>query len=259
MKLKLLPLSALALFSMLSVSSFATLFNLPNPTPETPGLALDANTLGLTGTVVRVLDVPFSDNALLPNGTPAPFATGLMRSFAVDRGGALDFYYQLVNTTQGQPDLNNEFFRLTIENGFSPGSVLSVGNTNTLAGLTAGAGSGFVAGSYAQGAALEDAATADRGVTGPASIGFDFPTQPPLPFIGDPRNVGVGEASNFLVVRTNTNSIALTRSIVSGAASSFPTVLAAIPEPTTILMGLALASFVGCTELGRKRRRAVKA
>jgi hypothetical protein len=205
------------------------------------------------------LDVPFTDNATV-GGVPTPFARGTMRSLAVDRGGGLlDFYYQLVNTTPGQPDLSSEFFRLTIDNGFSPSSVLSVGNTNTLAGLTAGVGSGFVAGSYTQGALLEDAASADRGVPGSGTIGFVFPTQPPVPFIGDSRNVGVGESSNFLVVRTNTTSISSTTSTVSGAATSFPRVLAPIPEPTTILMGMALSSLIGYTELGRNRRRKAQA
>jgi hypothetical protein len=248
---KFLTLTSLGLLSLIAVPSYAAFVGLPNPTAETPGVAMDPNTVVGVGTVIRTFDSAFADNA-----SPSPFASGTLRTLVVDRGaGLLDFYYQLVNTSAAPVDLTKEFFRLTIDRGFTPESILSVANTNSLTGLTAGVGSGFVSGNYTQGAALEDAATADRGVSNALTVGFDFPTQPPTPFIGDARNVGQGEASSFLIVRTSSTTFRTTGATVSGAATSFPTTLAAVPEPATVLIGLALTSFVGCTELGRNRRR----
>lgn len=245
----------LGLFALLSVPGYSAFVNLPANTPETPGVAMDANTVIGVGTVIRTVDSPFADTSL-----PTPFATGILRSFVVDRGaGLLDFYYQVVNTSAAPVDLTKEIFRLTIDNGFAPESILTVANTNSLAGLTAGAGSGFVAANYVQGAALEDAATADRGVSTPSTVGFDFPAQPPVPFIGDARNVGQGEASSFLVVRTSSTTLRSTGATISGAGTAFASTFAVIPEPATALIGLALTSFVGCTQLGRRRRKAIKA
>ena len=207
---------------------------LPPNTPETPGASLPSDTAGvLSGTVLAVLDSPFTDNA------QPPFATGVLRSFVVDRDPtpavALDFVYQLVNTSTGTRDVTHEFFRFTTIRGFDAGA-LEVANTNSLSGLVAGAGSGFVIGSYMQGAALKPAATADRDAVTPGSVGFDFPTQPPLPSIDDPRNIGQGEASSFLVVRTGNTTFATVPTQISGAATSTPNALAPLAPTGSIFV-----------------------
>ncbi len=222
--------------------------NLPSPTFETPGVVLDpAATTGFGGTVLAVSDSAFVDNAV-----PNAFATGTLRSFVVDRGsGLLDFYYQLANTTARNPlvdPADQEFYRLKTSGGFDPSLVVSVAQTTGLSGLIAGAGSGFSAASYTVGATLKSAATADRDVGTLGSVGFDFPIQPPLPFIGDPNNVAAGQSSSFLVVRTNSKVYGLASTAVSGAATSFPVAFAAVPEPSSVLFGLAILA----TGLGRR-------
>ncbi len=243
----------LALSGGLSVFLVATSFgafnNLPSPTNETPGVVLDPNTLGLTGTVLAVNDSNFVDNAF-----PTSFAQGTLRSFVVDRdagpGVALDFYYQLINTTGGPVDIDKEFYRLKTTGGFDPSLVVSVAQTTSLSGLIAGVGSGFVAGSYTA-TGLKAAATADRDVATLGSVGFDFPIQPPIPFTGDVHNIGVGEASSFLVVRTNSAGYGLVETAVSGSATAFPTAFAAIPEPSSVLFGFALIG----TAMTRRRKQ----
>lgn len=236
-----------------SASSLGAFANLPSPTNETPGVMVDANTLGLVGTVLAVRDSPFVDNAL-----PTPFAQGTLRSFVVDRdptaGIALDFYYQLINTTPPAvpADPDQEFFRLKTTGGFATSLVVSVAQTNDLSGLTAGLGSGFVPGSYTTGATLKPTATADRDVGSMGSVGFDFPIQPPLPFTGDPRNIGAGQLSSFLVVRTNSTTFGLAETRISGSATSFAAAFVAVPEPSTALFGLALLGTV----LTRRRKQA---
>ena len=226
-------------FSLIAVTTTQAAFTaLPPLTPETPGVALGAFQATGGGTVLAVYDSPFVDNA-----SPTPFASGTLRSFVVDRdagpGVALDYYYQLVNTTAGPADLTKEFFRLKTTGGFDPTLVLSVGQTDSLAGLVAGGGSGFVAGGYVT-AGVKPAATADRDVATVGSVGFDFPVQPPSPFIGDPLNIGAGQASGFLVVRTNSTQYGLVTTAVDGAATSFPSAFAAVPEPSSVLFGLAM-------------------
>ena len=235
-----------------TANSQAAFANLPSPTNENPGVALDPNTLGLTGTVLAILDSPFVDNAL-----PTPFATGTLRTLVVDRDPtaavALDFYYQLINRTRGviPADPDEEFYRLKTTGGFNPSLLIGVGQTNDLTGLTAGAGSGFVLGSYTTGAALKPAATGDRDVGTVGSVGFDFPIQPPLPFTGDARNIAPGQTSSFLVVRTNSTVFGQVEARISGGATSFATTFAAIPEPSSVLFGLALLG----TALSRSSRQ----
>ena len=233
-----------------AASSLAAFNGLPSPTNETPGVLLDPNTVGLTGTVLAVHDSPFVDSAL-----PTPFASGVLRSFVVDRdptaGVALDYYYQLVNTSPVGivPDPDQDFFRLKTTGGFDPSLLVSVAQTTSLSGLVAGVGSGFNAGAYTV-AALKPATTADRDVGTVGSVGFDFPVQPPVPFTDDPRNIAAGQTSSFLVVRTNSSSYGLVETRISGASTSFTTAFAAVPEPSSALFGLALFG----TALSRRRK-----
>jgi len=242
---------ALAMIVVASTTAQAAFRPLPSPTPETPGVALDLNTLGLTGTVLATLDSPFVDNAV-----PTPFAQGTLRSLVVDRGGGLlDVYYQLVNTSPPPPDLVSEFYRLKTIGGFDPSLLLSVAQTNSLSGLVAGAGSGFVAGNYVTGGALQPASTADRDVGTIGSVGFDFPFQRPA-FIGDANNVQAGESSSFLVVRTNASQFGSVRVSISGAATSFANsfaVTTAIPEPGTCV--LLASSLLPLASLVARRRK----
>ena len=243
----------LSLFA--TATGHAAFADLPSPTAEFPGVLLDANTTGLTGTVLSVMDSPFTDNAL-----PDPFAQGTLRSFVVDRGaGMLDFYYQLVNTSPvGEVALpDSDFYRLKTTGSFDQSLVISIAQTNDLSGLTAGAGSGFVAGSFTTGAFLKPATTGDRDVGTIGSIGFDFPAQPPIPFIDDPKNIGPGQSSAFFVVRTNSTSFAQVEARISGAATSFATTFTAVPEPGSILFGLALiGSCLGRSARIARRRAA---
>ena len=242
--------------SLLSTASSQAAFaNLPSPTNETPGVALDPNTLGLTGTVLAILDSPFVDNAV-----PTPFATGTLRTLVVDRDPtaavALDFYYQLINSTTGVgafPE-DSEFYRLKTTGGFDPSLIIGVGQTNVLTGLTAGPGSGFVAGTYTAGATLKPAATGDRDVGSVGSVGFDFPVQPPLPFVGSALNIAPGQTSSFLVVRTNSTVFGQVEARISGGATSFARTFAAVPEPSSVLFGLALLG-TAFSRASRQRRQ----
>ena len=210
---------AIALAIASSAFVHADFVGLPSPTPETPGVALDPFTSGPAGTVLATLEIPFVDNA-----APTPFATGTLYSLVVDRGGGLlDFYYQLANTSEPPSEDTKEFFRLKTTGGFDPGLVISVAQTDTLGNLVAGS-SDFDENDYPT--TEQAAATADRDVATPGSIGFTFPTQPPLPFIGDSENVGQGQASEFLIVRTNATRYGLVQVAISGAATSLASALA---------------------------------
>jgi hypothetical protein len=235
-----------AISLLVAASSQAAFTSLPSPTPEFPGVPLGANQATGGGTVLATLNSSFVDNAM-----PTSFASGILRSFVVDRGGGLlDFYYQLINTSAPPPDMLSEFFRMKTLGGFDPSLVLSVGQTDSLAGLVAGSGSGFVAGSYTTGAGLQAAATADRDVATLGSVGFDFPTQPPPAFIGDPNNVEQGESSTFLVVRTNSKSYGNVQMTIDGAGTSFANTFAPVPEPGSMIFGLAV---LGITFVSRRR------
>ena len=245
-------------FSLIALSASQAAFTaLPFGTPETPGVGLGAPMLGATGKVVAFNSAAFVDNAL-----PTPFASGTLNSFVVDRGGGLlDFYYQVVNTSPGpDPFGDADLYRLKTLAGFDPVqnpqlvSGLLVGQTNTLTGLDT---SMFpaVAG-LTQGAGLQAAATGDHNVGSVGSVGFDFPTQPPVPFTGNANDVNFGESSSFLIVRTNSTAFGGIVSAISGSATSFPVgTFGAVPEPTSALFGLAM---FGVTLGSRVRARRAK-
>ena len=244
-------------FSLIALStSQAAFVGLPSPTPETPGVALGGLTTIGVGTVVAFQSQAFVDNAL-----PTPFATGRLNSFVVDRGGGLlDFYYQVVNTSPGpDPFGDADFYRFKTTGGFTEAghqvNPVQVAQTNSLVGLTTGAFAAQIAG-LTQGAGLQAAQTADRDLGTPGSVGFDFPIQPPIPFTGDVNNVNFGESSSFLVVRTNSTQFGVVEGRVSGSATSFSSTFAAVPEPSSVLFGLAM---FGLTLNSRIKSRRTKA
>jgi hypothetical protein len=223
---------AIALASAFSlvggITAQAAFTALPPGTPETPGVVVPIEAAP-TGTVLKIRDAAFSDT-----GTPPPLNTGVLRSFVVDRGaGLLDFYYQLVSTSNPAEEL----FRIKSIGGFDPSLTLSVAQTTSLAGLVAGGGSGFVAGSYTQGGGLEDASTADRDVGSIGSVGFDL-SNPPA-FFPSPENVSGGESSTFLIIRTSSTQYGDVTAQISGSGgTSLASTFAAVPEPGSMVFGL---------------------
>jgi MYXO-CTERM domain-containing protein len=85
-------------------------------------------------------------------------------------------------------------------------------------------------------------------------VGFDFPIQPPPAFIGDPMNIEAGETSTFLVVRTNSRAYGNVQMVIDGAGTSFARTFAAVPEPGSMIFGLALLGALGVSR--RRTQRA---
>lgn len=244
-------------FSLIASASQAAFVALPSPTLETPGALLGGLTTIGVGKVIDFRSVAFVDNAL-----PTPFASGILNSFVVDRGaGKLDFYYQVVNTSTGpDPFGDADFFRFKTLAGFDAvqnpqlASGISIAQTNSLAGLDTTMFPA-VAG-LTQGAGLQIAQTGDRDEGTVGSVGFDFPTQPPIPFTGNPGDVNFGESSSFLVVRTDSTTYGQIVSAISGSATAFPVgTFAAVPEPSSVLFGLGM---FGVALTNRAKRRASK-
>lgn len=220
-------------------------------TPEIPGVALGAAVPNFGGTVVANQTLNFTDVSV-----PSNFSGSLRSTVVRNAGGTLDFYYQLTNTTTATNIPDPEIFRLTL-NDFAPtfstsgASYESFVISNGLTGIT-GAGA-FVNGTNA-------AFSVDRQnnppFTGDGTVGFDFGDDHFIDDVTAPfTNLQPGQVSNFLVVRTNAQGFRNTQSLVFGAGTAFTSAFTPIPEPATALMGLALASFVGCAEFGRNRRR----
>lgn len=234
---------------------------------ETPGVPLTTGTTfvldpSLAGAVLADQTIPFANSGF----------TGSLRSLVVQRtdNSQLDFYYQVANTSNLAP-LNTpagngaDIFRLTL-GGFDafasvPGNNLTVNHrTDGLTGITG-------AGAVVVGTKAAFSADRDPGIPG-KGVGFDFDLSHfinlnPGGASTAPGNVDSGQTSNFLLVRTRAvNSGAFpgfsnvnNSAVVSGAGTSLVRAFAPIPEPATVLVGLALTSFVGCAEFGRSRRR----
>jgi hypothetical protein len=216
-------------FSLLGgLTANAAFSNLPAGTAETPGVAVPTAAAGeVIGTVVASRAVNFADT-----GLPSPVNTGVLNSLVVNRGGGLlDFYYQVVNTSNpGQPLDLDEIFRIKSIAGFQGVAGVQVSQTNSLAGLI---------GAPALPVGVEGASTADRDVGSIGSIGFDF-SAPPA-FFPDPSNVGGGEASSFLIIRTNATTFGdVTAQISGGGGTSLASTFAAIPEPGSMVFGLGI-------------------
>ncbi len=197
-----------------------------------------------TGLVVGSLDSPYSE-------TINNEFSGILRTRVVSRtgvlGGPLDFYYELVNLSPGKPPIgsggDSDIFRFSTDGGYGGLSNIFVsGETGLVAGVPAGG---------------KFALTADRGF-GSDGVGFEFqPTPPPTPFIGDPRNLDVGQTSQWLVVRTNETQFTSVLGVIDGFGTGIAGTFAPIPEPTTIGFGLGILGV--CASGWLKARRKVAA
>jgi hypothetical protein len=196
----------------------------------------------LSGTVLADQKIAFSESM-------SGFFTGTIRSLVVQRADTLklDFYYQLVNNTAYEEFPNDaDIFILSVESfagyGLPGNDALDLlVRSDGLTGLTGAAT--FVNGTVAATSGFRDPQAAD-------AAGFIFATLP-LNFIDDPNNLGAGETSNFLVIRTNATEYASTTAFVSGTFGTATTqAFAPVPEPT--VAGL---TAIGALGLGLRRRR----
>lgn len=244
-------LGACTLAGLLSLSASATSqAALVGPAEANiPGEALGGGVVNFGGTVVANLSQSFVDTSI-PNSF-----TGALRSTVVrNASNTLDFYYQLSNTTTGTNVPDPEIFRLTLDSfssKFSTGAGGAYEIFNISNGLTGITGAGAsVAGTNAAFSADREVGVLGRG------IGFDWGDDH---FIDDSTapftNLLAGQTGNFLVVRTNAAEFMPSIANVIGAGSAAVTTFVPIPEPATVLMGLALSSFIGYSEFGRNRRR----
>lgn len=215
------------------------------PSPADPPVVLGGLTAIGAGTVLASSSAPYV----------APFSNGTLNTFVVDRGGGLlDFYYQVVNLTPGpDPFGDDQIARIAIENSFNYPGVDPVFVAQTDVNPATGVA----------GVGLKPASVADRDrPTGNpltlGSIGFNFPTAPPNDptFLSDPLNVASGQSSTFMVVRTNSTVFgAATASIGSNGGFTQVGTFAPIPEPSSILFGIAM---FGVALTNRSRRAALK-
>lgn len=242
-------------FALLAVSIAPAALVAPN-TPETPGVVLNgtnfASDSSLGGWVVGDRTVGFSEPSNLFQGT---LRTVVVQNF----GGTLDFYFQLANTSNlppvnTGPGLGSDIFRFSLSEfdgfGTGPGDALEISyRTDGLAGAL-GLGNPVAVGTKAPYSADRDPALAALG-----GVGVDFD---PSQFLGGAGNVDSGEVSQFLLIRTNAKIFQTVHNeIVSGFGTALTSGYApvAVPEPATMLAGLALGSFVAWRDLGRGRRR----
>lgn len=241
--------------ALMAISSAPAALVAPG-TPETPGVLLTGTTFAsdssLAGWVVGDRTVSFSEPSNLFQGT---LRTVVVQNF----GGTLDFYFQLANSSNlppvsTGPGLGSDIFRFSLSEfdgfGTGPGDALDISfRTDGLAGVL-GLGGPVTVGTKAPYSADRDPALAPI-----AGVGVDFD---PSQFLGGPGNVDSGEVSQFLLIRTSAKFFqAVNNEIISGFGTALTTGYApvAVPEPATMLAGLALGSFVAWRDLGRGRRR----
>jgi hypothetical protein len=206
-------------FSLVAASiSQAAFVGLPSPTPEVPGVLLGGLTATGGGSIVASQSQPFA----------TAFNTGVFNTWVVDRdpgaGVLLDFYYQVVNQTAvPPPNTGAEVFRLKTTGGFT-GLPLTVAQTDIspVTGLPV--------------LGLKPARTADRDEGTLGSVGFEFPVAPG--FIGDPLNIAPGQASDFLVVRTNSSTFTQVQAAISSGDTGIVSTFAAVPEPGSMVFAL---------------------
>lgn len=196
------------------------------------------------GNVVSFLESSFTD-------TLNPTFTGFLRSIAVDRDGAgagteLDFYYQVQNvSTGGTPAGDYEIFSFALQIGFGIAANVSadwVSSLGVLGGLA-------LPGSFSTApTAGKTVYQAYRDIPLSDGAGFTFDASNTAPDPGTPfNNIGIGQVSNWLVLRTNASTSTSVPSAISyGLGGVDPTSIAPVPEPSTALLGLVgLGVFAG--------------
>ena len=212
-----------ALTGIFTVSSAATAFTamvpLPENTGEIPGLALDAGTTGLTGTVIAAQDSLFQ--------TSGDFK-GILRSMVVDTGLGYDFYYQLVNTGTDL-GFGADFFRMKTKGGFDGMTItVSYRADADFTGLNFAGFSDGPSGGAPYSVGTKAIFSADRDVGTQGSVGFDFSSSH---FLFDAANIHPGQASRFAVIHTDATSYLPVNMDISGVDTARIASFAVVPEP----------------------------
>jgi hypothetical protein len=250
----------------------AAFLNVPDDTAETPGVLLSATT-GLAGTVIASQEQAWTGTLVNANTYQ-----GVLRSMVVDTGTGYDFYYQVINTSVGGADIGNDIFRIAIP-GYSlvdpTNPVDATYRTDGLAGLTLDGLSTTWVGTDISNKGVNSAVySADRDVAldtpdffgGGAAFDFD-PTQlfnldvDLINFPAGngtttaPQNIDSGERSNWLVLRTNYSAFNVVDSAVqtAGGGTGLASTFAPIPEPSTVLFGLAMFGVCAGGRLRKSR------
>jgi hypothetical protein len=249
-----------------TTSAQAAFQNVPDNTLEAPGILLGAGTTNLGGTVIASKEQAWTGTIVNANTYQ-----GLLRSMVVDTGSGFDFYYQVVNTSLGGLNVGNDIFRIAIP-GYSLTDptypVDATYRTDGLAGLTLDAlSTTWVPTQISNNAGGGQVYSADRDpalVTpdffgGGAAFDFDasqlFNTNVPGGPTTAPDNIEAGERSNWLVLRTNYSFFNVVDSAVqtSGGGTGLASTFAPIPEPSTVLFGLAMLGFCAGGRLRKSR------
>jgi hypothetical protein len=251
-----------------TTSAQAAFLNVPDDTAEIPGILLGGGTTGTTGTVIASNEVNWTGTIINANTYQ-----GILRSMVVDTGAGYDFYYQVINTSVGGPDVGNDIFRIAIP-GFSltdplnpvDATFLSDGVT-TISGLT-GVPVGFTTTNLPNKGVNSAVYSADRDPAldtpdffgGGAAFDFDpdqFVNADPDGdlFTTTPQNIDSGENSSWLVLRTNYSFFNVVDSAVmtSGGGTGLASTFAPIPEPSTVVFGLAMLGFCANGRLRKSR------
>lgn len=254
-----------------TASANAAFVNILDNSPGFPSSnPLGGGTTGLTGTVIASREEGWTGIGTLSQGV----FQGTLRSMVVDTGAGYDFYYQVLNTSTGGTNVGMDIWRIAI-----PGYALTdplnpvdaTYRTDGIAGLTLDALSTTWAGTQiSNNAGGGQVFSADRDIAldDPAFIGggaaFDFDASQFLNLnvpggpTSTPDNIEAGERSNWLVLRTNytvfnpVDSAQLGGGLTTALANTF----APIPEPSTVLFGLAM---IGACAAGRVRKSRIAA
>jgi hypothetical protein len=223
--------------------------------PTVAGLVLASQEAPFFGTIVNL---------------PSSYS-GILRSMVVDTGAGYDFYYQVINTSLGPIFDNNDIFRLAIP-GYDQGQIGvqatylndGVATIAGLGGVPAGFTSTFLPNKGANGAVF----SADRDLSlntarflgGGAAFDFDpsqFPNMnPPGGPTTAPQNIETGENSSWLVLRTDavTYNTVFGAVVSSGGGTGLATAFAPIPEPSTVLFGVAMFAVCAGGRVRKARR-----